>query len=191
MRDKRRDDAGFTLMDLTITVAVFAIASAIAIPTMNRTVESMRVRMAARDVERELQAARLQAVSSNRPMRIRFNCPSAGQYRVVELIGSPAVPDSLDGDSLRCSENAFPFPARDNDPLTRPNNDRPLRRLPQGVSFGNVQTIEFWPNGTARINSGGTAPWPRIPVQGITVSVVKGSTTRSMTVTGLGRIKLQ
>lgn len=178
-------------MDLTITVAVFAIASAIAIPTMSRTVESMRVRMAARDVERELQAARLQAVSSNRPMRIRFNCPSAGQYRVVELIGSPSVPDSLDGDSLRCGENAFPFPARDNDPLTRPNNDRPLRRLPQGVSFGDVQAIEFWPNGTARINSGGTMPWPRIPVQGITVSVVKGSTTRSMTVTGLGRITLQ
>lgn len=191
MPDKRRHDAGFTLMDLTITVAVFAIASAIAIPTMSRTVESMRVRMAARDVERELQAARLQAVSSNRPMRIRFNCPSAGQYRVVELIGSPSVPDSLDGDSLRCSENAFPFPASDNDPLTRPNNDRPLRRLPQGVSFGNVQTIEFWPNGTARINSGGTTPWPRIPVQGITVSVVKGSTTRSMTVTGLGKITLQ
>lgn len=191
MRKRRHTDAGFTLMDLVITVAVFATASAIAIPAMSRTVETMRIRMAARDVERELQAARLAAVSSNRPMRVRFNCPSAGQFRVVELIGTPSVPDGLDSDVMRCSENAFPFPARDDDPLTRPNLDRPLRRLPPGVSFGSAQTIEFWPNGTARIASGGTTPWPKIPVQGLTISLVKGSTTRSMVVTGLGRITLQ
>ncbi|MEW5984461.1 MAG: GspH/FimT family pseudopilin [Acidobacteriota bacterium] len=186
-----RRNAGFTLMDLTITVAVFATASAVAIPMVGQAIDNMRVRMAARDVERELQAARLKAVSSNRPMRVRFNCPSAGQYRTVELIGTPSVPDTLDNDVLRCGENAFPYPARDDDPLTRPNLDGPLRRLPVGVSFSSVQTIEFWPNGTARISSGGTTPWPKIQVQGLALSVVKGSTTRSMMVTGLGRIKLQ
>ena len=38
-------------------------------------VDGMRLGVSARDVERELQFARLKAVSTNRPMRIRFNAP--------------------------------------------------------------------------------------------------------------------
>lgn len=178
-------------MDVLITTAVFATMAAVAIPVMGRTVEVMRVRMAARDVERELQSARLLAVSSNRPVRVRFNCPSAGQYRVVELIGTPSAPDALDSSASRCSETSFPYPAADNDPLTRPNSDGPLRRLPLGVTFGSAQTVEFWPNGTARISSGGTNPWPAIPPQGLLLSVVKGGMVRSIGVTGLGKIQLQ
>ena len=44
-------------------------------PQMLNGVDGMRLGVSARDVERELQFARLKAVSTNRPMRIRFNRP--------------------------------------------------------------------------------------------------------------------
>lgn len=180
---------GFTLVDLLVTTAIFATATAMAMPLMSNTLSAMRLRMASRDVARELQSARLRAVSSNRPVRVRFNCPAVGQYRLVELIGTPGSPDAMDGDSQRCSDSLYPYPSADRDALTRPNNDGPLRRLPQGVSFGSVQTIEFWPNGTAHASTGGSNPWPVIPVAGVSVSVAKGTASQAITVNGLGKIQ--
>ena len=174
-----------------VSVAVFGVVSATALPVMSGALDSMRVRMAARDVERELQTARLRAVSSNRPIRVRFNCPEAGQYRIVELLGSPESPTVLDNHVARCGETEFPYPAGDNDALTRPNHDGPLRSLPPGVSFGSVQTIEFWPNGTARIDADGGTPWPKIAAPGTTLSLTKGTEIRSIEVTGFGKMHLQ
>jgi type II secretory pathway pseudopilin PulG len=179
------------LIDLVVTVGVFATASAVAIPLMNSALDNLRLKMAARDVERELQTARLKAVSANRPIRIRFNCPATGQYRMVEMIGTPGSPDALDNDSGRCNDRLFPYPAADNDPLTRPNLDGPLRRLPPGVSFGNVQTIEFWPNGTAHASSGSATPWPIVPVSGVSLTLTKGASAGAVTVNGLGKIQVQ
>ena len=78
-------------------------------PQMFDGVDRMRLGMTARDVERELQFARLKSVSTNRPMRIRFNCPVAGQFRVVELIGTPRVPLAADGAANRCDETIYPY----------------------------------------------------------------------------------
>ena len=97
-----------------------------------------------------------------------FDCPVAGQYRMVELIGTPGVPAAGDGVVGRCSASTYPFPAPDNNPITRPNNDGALRTLAAQVTFTTATTIEFWPDGSAHTNSGGTNPWPPIARQGRT-----------------------
>jgi type II secretory pathway pseudopilin PulG len=186
-----RSAAGFTLVDTLLAVTVFGIVSAVAVPSMSGAVDQMRLRIAARDVEQELQSARFLAVSSNRPVRVRFNCPDVGQYRVVELIGSPASPDALDDQLARCGTDTFPYPAGDSDPLTRPNLDGPLRRLPEGVTFVSAQTVEFWPDGTAHASSGGDAPWPKIAADGVAVSITKDSETRAVEVNGRGKIRIR
>ena len=89
--------AGFTMVDMVATIAIIATLAAVATPQMLNGVDGMRLGVSARDVERELQFARLKAVSTNRPMRIRFNRPVAGQFRVVELIGTPINPLAADG----------------------------------------------------------------------------------------------
>src|SRR6266850_553292 len=122
--------AGFTLIDTLVTVAVLAVIMAAAVPTVMNVTESMKLGQAQRDVEVELNSARLTAVSSNRPMRVRFNCPAAGQYRMVELIGSPSKPDANDSASDRCSATKYKLPANDRSPITRPNHDGPVRYLP-------------------------------------------------------------
>lgn len=188
---RRRFDAGFTLIDIMITLGVFAIVTAAAVPAVVDMTSNMRVAQGARDVERELQTARLRAVGSNRPMRMRFNCPVAGQYRMVELIGSTSAPDALDSAASRCNESTYPYPASDNNPLTRPNNDGPVRRLPAGTAFGAASTLEFWPDGSVHQNNTGANPWPVVGAAGTSVTVTKGTVVKTVTVNGLGKIQLQ
>jgi hypothetical protein len=153
--------------------------------------ESMRLGQAAREVERELQTARLRAVTSNRPIRVRFNCPVAGQYRMVELIGSPSLPALEDAAANRCQQNIYPSPAADNNPITVPNHDGPVRRLPKDVSFGAIKTLEFWPDGSVHADAGTGNPWPPVAPPGTAISVTKGVSVKQITVNGLGKIQLQ
>jgi prepilin-type N-terminal cleavage/methylation domain-containing protein len=184
--------AGFSLIDMMVTISVMAILSAAAVPALMNVSESMKLGQTQRDVYQEMQSARLTAVSSNRPMRMRFNCPSANQYRLVEVIGSTSKPDVNDSASDRCSDTKWKFPAKDNDPTSKPNHDGPVRYLPARVTFGTTAILEFWPDGTVHKQTGAENPWDQIPVtsngQGITL--VKGTTVKQILVNGLGKIQL-
>jgi type II secretory pathway pseudopilin PulG len=178
------------MVDLIAVITVIGIVAAIAVPSMTNAIDATRLAQSSREVERELQIAKSRAVGKGRPVRIRFNCPSAGMYRITELIGTPTVPDAADSAANRCNEAVYPFPAADNDPLTVPNLDGPARRISSAVAFDQIQTIEFWPNGTAHYDTG-VNPWPMIPVGGISVSLKRGNATTTITVNGLGKILLQ
>jgi Tfp pilus assembly protein FimT len=182
--------AGFTLIDVICTVAIFTILAGISVPAFQNVTEGYKLGQTVREVERELQTARLKAVTANRPLRLRFNCPATGQYRIVELIGSTSVPAAEDSASNRCQESAYPSPAADANPLTRPNHDGPMRRLPTGITFGTVNTLEFWPDGSVHQAQGTTVPWPVVVAAGTSVTVVKGSVTKRIDVNGVGKITL-
>jgi hypothetical protein len=184
---------GFSITELITTVAVIATVAAVATPQLINVVDSMRLGMAERDVERELQFARLKSVSVNRPMRVRFDCPAAGQLRAVELIGTPAAPDPNDADTVpgRCSEATYPYSptGADRSRLTRPNNDGPVRYLQPGTTFAAKQTLEFWPDGSVHANIGGGAnPWPNIGTAGVTITLSRKGKTKNIKVNGLGKI---
>lgn len=184
-------EAGFSLTEMLAVVAVLVIVSASAVPMMRDMSENLRLGQAAREVERELQTARLKAVSSNRPIRLRFNCPVAGQYRMVELLGTPSSPALEDDAANRCQQNLYPSPAPDNNPITVPNHDGPVRRLPKDVAFGAIETLEFWPDGSVHADAGAGNPWPVVPSPGTAISVTKGVSVKQITVNGLGKIQLQ
>ena len=181
---------GMTLVDMVAVLAVFGIMTAIAVPSVATAIESTRLSQALREVERELQTAKSRAVGKARPIRIRFNCPSAGWYRITELIGTAAVPDPADAAVSRCSETAYPFPPPDTNPLTLPNLDGPVRQLSSGATFAAAQTIEFWPDGTAHYDTG-AAPWQMIPVEGINIRLERKGVTSTISVNGLGRIQIE
>ena len=188
---QRRARAGFTLVELLMVTAVLGIMAAVAMPQLGRAVEAYRLGMAVREMERELQTARVKAVTANRAVRVLFNCPVAGQYRRVELLAEPGRPDARDTSLARCNETTFPYPAPDQDPLTRPNHDGPLHRLPVGVTMGGISGIEFLPNGTARSDAlGGTIDFSDIPVDGVTATVTRDSRSRTVTINGMGRVHI-
>jgi prepilin-type N-terminal cleavage/methylation domain-containing protein len=186
----RTPERGFTLLEMLMITTVFAIIAGIGMPLFNDITDSIKLGQAARDVERELQTARLGAVSANQPLRVRFNCNSAGEYRIVELVGTPSVPASADSATDRCSTTLYPFPAGDRNPLTRPNNDGPLRYLPALTTFTTSTTIEFWPDGTAHMANGTINPWPSIASTGTTIVLTRKGKTKTILVNGIGKVQL-
>ena len=181
----RQSHAGFTLIDMMVTVSVMAIVMAMAAPSFINLADGMKLGQAQRDVEVELNSARTIAVSSNHPIRVRFNCPATGQYRRVELIGTPKNQDTNDNATDRCSDTKWKFPANDTDPTTRPNHDGPVRRLPATVSFGTTSTLEFWSNGTVHYTD-----TTQVPVTGTAITVTRGQSVKTIRVNGLGKIEL-
>jgi prepilin-type N-terminal cleavage/methylation domain-containing protein len=186
----KRHDAGFSLIDMLIVVTLIGIMSGIAIPSLINAINSMRLGQSAREVEREMQTAKARAVGKGRAMRVRFNCPSTGEYRMVEVIGSPAAPAAGDTATDRCSETVYPFPP-DVNPITRPNLDGPVKRLDPEVAFNVSQTIEFWSDGTAHYDNATGNPWPMIPTAGISITLARLGKTSTITVNGLGKILVQ
>ena len=118
---------GFTLTELLLVVALIGTMAAVALPVMKDMTASIKLSDAARMVVSELQDARIKAVSTNRVFRVRMNCPSAGYIRRVEVLAT-----AVDSSANRCLQSAYPFPAADNDMMTRPNFDGPVRTLPDG-----------------------------------------------------------
>jgi hypothetical protein len=184
-------ERGISIIDMVAVMAVIATMAAMATPAVKDALDGMRLRMTLRDVERELQFARLKAVSVNRPMRVRFNCPTAGQMRVVELIGSITAADARDAAGDRCSETAYPYrpTGSDQSRLTRPNSDGPIRTLAAGASFTASQTLEFWPDGSVH-SAGAAPPWPTLAAAGATISVTRKGKTLNITVNSLGKIQI-
>jgi prepilin-type N-terminal cleavage/methylation domain-containing protein len=177
-----RTDRGFTLIELMLTVAVAATLMAIAVPVMTDMTASIKLNEAARTVERELQNARLKAVSVNRPLRVRTNCPATGLMRTVEVLATTA-----DTAANRCLQTAYPFPAADNDVVTRPNHDGPVMTVPNSATVTN-HVLEFTPDGRAFDVVSGVRQTIATPV---TITVTRRGKSRTVTINGLGKIQLQ
>ena len=173
---------------MIIVVALIGILAGITVPLVQNMTEAIIHGQAQQLVESELQQARLKAVSTNRVMRVRFNCPAAGQFRMVELIGTPSTPAAQDTAANRCSDTAYPYPAADHNVVTVPNQDGPLKRLDPKISFGAAPTIEFRPTGAAySVNANGTSGASL--GTGTAITLTKGAVVKTVTVNGLGKVE--
>ena len=162
---------GFSITQVVIGVAVIGAMAAVAVPMMKSRVGSMRSFAAVQDVVGQIRSARVTAMTTNTSMQVRFNCPSIGQYRVVEAIAGGA------DDPSRCSA-----PAPDTSPGAPSSNDGPLMRLPAGTKFGDAQDLVFLPSGD--MTSSGSAP------ARIEIVEENGSNLRQIVVTAAGNVEL-
>jgi prepilin-type N-terminal cleavage/methylation domain-containing protein len=177
--------AGFTLIETMVVVAIVAILGAIAAPTIGTTLRWQALNQSVQTVGFAMRGARHAAISKNRTVRVRFNCPAANQFRVVEFVGNPAIDD----DPNRCSEAAYPFP--NPAPGVPPDIDGPVITLPPEAQFGALSSIQIDTGGRVQQLTGcnpvcGTAAAP------VNVNVVgnEGHATRTITVTAGGQIFL-
>lgn len=173
-------DRGFTIIELIAVVAVIAILAGIAVPQVGSAMRLYALNSSTRAVAAAIRSARYTAVSKNRTVRVRFNCPAAGQFRIVEFVGAAAVDNAAD----RCSEQAYPYP--DPNAAAAPNVDGPILRLPTEAQFGAVQDIEFNTAGRAsRLNG---CPGCVTAAAPASVTVGNGYETRTLTITASGQV---
>jgi prepilin-type N-terminal cleavage/methylation domain-containing protein len=177
--------AGFSLIELLIVMFGIVAITGVTIPQFNNLLESQRARNAARVVERELQSARLTAVSASRPLRVRFNCPAAGQLRTLEVTGIAAT----DNATNRCSPVAYPTPGPNDGLQATPSLDSPVAYLPTGTTVtGTTLGLEFGPKGTVHlVDASGT---PTVLGGDLSITVTRYGHSRTVTVNALGRVRL-
>ncbi len=166
-----------------MVMAIGTILAAIAMPTL-RMGDRVRVDKAARAIQQELRAARLRAVSVNRQLEVRFNCPAVGQYRIVE---------SGFSSTGRCDPTNFPYPPPA-DAAYRvprlPRYDGPVRHLDDRVTLSTSSTglvLQFAPNGRATKLEGGVSK--PIGTESVTLSI--GDYSSTIDVNTLGKIAIR
>ena len=130
-----------------MTLLVAGVLAAATIAPIGGAMRRYSINTTSRTVAAEVRAARFKAVATNRTVRVQFNCPGPDQFRVVEVVGDPAIDDDDD----RCSETAYPYP--DPNPATAPNADGPVISL-HGVTFGAVHHLQISPRGRVQAMSG-------------------------------------
>jgi prepilin-type N-terminal cleavage/methylation domain-containing protein len=180
---KTSSRSGFSLTELMVVVALAVILMAIAIPTFN-TGGRGRVNTAASQVREALQTARLRSIAVNRALQVRFNCPSAGRYRIVEA-GWP--------DDGRCDETRYPYPAPSNAAYQNPPMPRwdgPGRQVHSRVTLSAAEpglVVQFSPDGRAMKFVGGATQL----IGTLPITVSADGYQRTVTVNSLGKVQTQ
>ncbi|HHP7234258.1 MAG TPA: GspH/FimT family pseudopilin [Desulfobacterales bacterium] len=93
-----RNQAGFTLQEVMITIAIAGIVSAIAVPNYLGWMPRHRLESGTSDVVMALNAARLEAIKGNTDVTVNFD-PSNERYTVVRngtTIHQDRVPEGVD-----------------------------------------------------------------------------------------------
>lgn len=122
----RRGESGVTLLDISITLSVFALLLLAAVPMLPRILAMYRLRGATQEVFSELQKARLAAVMENNRYRLEVSDGSS-QY---------TIHDDNNNDGLENDGSAA---------LTTYSLDRDN----PGVTLESDGVVSFSPNGTA------------------------------------------
>jgi type IV fimbrial biogenesis protein FimT len=79
-RYKSAKQAGFTLVEITVTIGVMAVLLAVSLPNLLAILNELRLSDGARQLASELQLARMKAISQHTKYRISFGSYPATTY---------------------------------------------------------------------------------------------------------------
>jgi Tfp pilus assembly protein FimT len=129
--------SGFTVIEVVVVSAVAMITIGLAAPALTGAMEHYQFNSDVQQLATTIRNARFKAVSTNTNMRVRLNCPSRGQMRVVQVTGNAAIDNAAD----RCSTAAYPYPAPAGS--TTPN-DGPVLLMGSYINYPqNASSIEI------------------------------------------------
>lgn len=98
---------GFTIVELMVTVAVFALLSALAVPMMRSVIENTHIRAAAQSLQNGLSMARAEAVRLN--TQVEFVLTGAGWS--IQRVSDGSLLQQASGKELPSGTTITPAPA--------------------------------------------------------------------------------
>ena len=157
-----RSTRGFTMFELLIVMALISIFAAMGIPTLQESTRRNAVWTASETIGTQIRQARLKAISRNRSFRVRFDCPAAGQFRVLEVTGN----STIDNHDDRC--------------IMQQTHDSGVYAMPVNVSYGSTPPL-LTVNSRGIFTSSASIP--------TTITVTYGnSSSRALSVSATGQI---
>lgn len=155
-----RSTRGFSLLELLIVIGLIGVLSATALPVLFDSNNRNSVWTASEQIGSQVRQARLKAITRNMSFQVRFDCPVAGQYRVL-------VVDGNINDADRCTQYK--------------THDSGVYTLPPNVTYTNSATFQV--NGRGQYSIVGLGALPR------TITVQHGNGhARTLTVSATGQI---
>ncbi|MSO62352.1 MAG: hypothetical protein EXQ50_09715 [Acidobacteria bacterium] len=148
------------MFELLVTMGLIAVLSAIAIPVLSGSTARNSVWTASETIGTQIRQARLKAISRNRSFRIRFDCPEAWQFRVLEVTGNSTIDNATD----RCS--------------LYQTYDSGVYAMPSNVTYGTPPVLTV--NSRGVFSSTGSIP--------ASITVTNGSSSRELSVSATGQI---
>jgi prepilin-type N-terminal cleavage/methylation domain-containing protein len=118
---RRHSEAGFSLIELLAVVAIIAIMATVALPNIGQFLRNYKLRGATQELVRQMDTARLKAITGNVNRGVSFVIVDANSYRWVRE-DAPGAPGYVAGEEFG-----------------------PLQDLPLPIRFvaGNYQMVRF------------------------------------------------
>ncbi len=143
-----------------MVAGLIGVLAAMAIPSLLESTRRNAIWTASEGIGTQIRQARLKAISRNRSFRIRFDCPVAGQFRVLEVTGD----STIDTATTRCSMYQ--------------THDSGVFIMPENVTYGSAPLLTV--NSRGVFSSSGSIP--------ATITVTNGTSSRALSVSATGQI---
>jgi prepilin-type N-terminal cleavage/methylation domain-containing protein len=146
--------AGFTLIELSIAIAVVGILATIAAPNVLTEMPKFRLNGAAQQIFGDLMAARMKAVSHNRKVKIFFT--DDNQYKICDDADNDGSVDDCEGESkvVDINENYKGITlSSNNNPIFNPRGTASNLATINIENLSGTRCITIAITGRVRINS--------------------------------------